>query len=475
MLQDQSRNRTPMPASQLAAGAARTKPRRARAEAGIDRMLSEPALPSPGSPGAMVAWRAACTEFDRRTHLGDDEFNRLRIGDTLALWTPDKVRSAITLDFSGAASSDEALAMAGRSRAELQDLLVLTLRRDLQSEEAARDTRLHEMFALAYPDEVAPPADIDAEEGADPILAAIANHKAAYAAYLPHLRAVSETLQTDPAFAALEAAAESPTEREAEAYAALANVSPTTLAGIVALADYLPGAVLRNAVVSADNDAMKALSAMCSAVNALLGDDIGLSAALHERRARADEFLTEMERDGFLPYPADNPRSLLATEYAIRYEAERLLAIAQGGFDRRANAYAGFETAERDRHLKRLRAEYRLDQLAAVVHGSPVAASKLTDEILAGWREWANDPGHFDEEESEATRALSDKRYALIDAAEALPATQENLPAKTLALAWLGYVDLWWNGQARDDYDTDGRLALDIDTAISGRTLLKGY
>ncbi|GJE67552.1 hypothetical protein LNAOJCKE_4784 [Methylorubrum aminovorans] len=438
-------------------------------------MLSEPALPSPGSPEAIAAWRAACTEFDRRTHIGDDEFNRLRIGDTVALWTPDKVRSAISSDFSGAASSDEALAMARQTRAELQDLLVLTIRRDLRFEEAARDTRIHEMFELAYPDEVAPPADVDAEEGADPILAVIANHKAAYAAWLPHLRAVSETLQTDPAFTALEAAAEAPEKREADAYASLAEVSPTTLAGLVALADYLPGALLRNAVVGADNDAMKALSAMCSAVKALLGDDIGLNAALHERRARADEFLSEMERDGFLPYPADNPRCLLATNYAIRYEAERLLAIAQSAYDRRANAYAGFPTAERDRHLKRLRAEYRLDQLAAVVHESPIAPSKLTDEILASWREWANDPGHFDEEENEATRALSEKRYALIDAAEALPATQENLPAKTLALAWLEYVDLWRNGQARDEYGTDGRLALDIDTAISGRTLLKGY
>lgn len=475
MLQDQSRNRTPMPDAQPPAGAARAKPRRARAEAGIARMLSEPALPKPGSPEAMAAWRAACTEYDRLTRIGDGDYERLRIGASSMLWTPDKVRSAIAGDFSSAASSDEALAMASQSRAELRDLLVLTMRRDLRSEEAARNTRLHEMFALAYPDEVAPPAEVDAQEGADPIVAAIANHKAAYAAWLPHLRTVSDTLQTDPAFTALEAAAEAPEKREADAYASLAEVSPTTLAGLVALADYLPGAVLRNAVVDADNDAMKALTAMCSAVKALLGDDIGLRAALHERRARADEFLAEMERDGFLPYPADNPRSLLATDYAIRYEAERLLAIAQSAFDRRAKAYAGFPMAERDRHLERLRAEYRLDQLAAVVDGSPMAASKLTDEILAGWREWANDPGHFDEEECEATRALSEKRYALIDAAEALPATRENLPAKTLALAWLAYVDLWWNGRARDDYGTDGRLALDIDTAISGRTLLKGY
>ncbi|EHP94991.1 hypothetical protein [Methylorubrum extorquens] len=114
-----------------------------------------------------------------------------------------------------------------------------------------------------------------------------------------------------------------------------------------------------------------------------------------------------------------------------------------------------------------------LDMAAPLAVGpQPEAATaSLADQILTAWREYGTDIGVGDEEESEATRALSERRSALIDAAEALPATRENVPAKALALAWLEYVDSWQNGQARDAYSIDGRLALDIDTAICGRLL----
>lgn len=103
--------------------------------------------------------------------------------------------------------------------------------------------------------------------------------------------------------------------------------------------------------------------------------------------------------------------------------------------------------------------------------GLVIATSALTDQILACWREWSmiSDPERIEEDEKEAAPALSERRYALIDAAEALPTTRENLPAKALALAWIEYPAIWENGRARDDYAVDGRLALDIDTAICGR------
>lgn len=108
-----------------------------------------------------------------------------------------------------------------------------------------------------------------------------------------------------------------------------------------------------------------------------------LKSVLDERRARADEFLALMRKDGFVPFPADKPQGLLAIELVIPYEAERLLAIAQGEFDRLADAYAGFPPAERARHLARMRAEYRLEELAAVMRGSPVAPTASDESTRA--------------------------------------------------------------------------------------------
>lgn len=70
---------------------------------------------------------------------------------------------------------------------------------------------------------------------------------------------------------------------------------PTTLAGLIALADYLPGAVLRNAVVDDDDDGFRALSTVCSAVKELAGRDAELVAlgqqydALHAQWLAAEE------------------------------------------------------------------------------------------------------------------------------------------------------------------------------------------
>ncbi|HEV2542921.1 MAG TPA: hypothetical protein VGU70_09220 [Methylobacterium sp.] len=257
------------------------KARAAALKASAARVLRRPSpsadLPAPGSPEAMAAWRAACTEFDRRTRLGDEEGRRLRIGETMTLWTPDKVRSAINRDFSGATSGNEAVAMAALSRAELQELLVLTLKRDLRFEEASRDTRIHERFALAYADEADRPEEAS-PEGGDPILAAISAHKAAYADWLPHLKATSEAIPGTEHNRACEAAAEAPRSHEDAAYETLIGTPPTTFAGLVALADYLPGAVLRNAVVDEDDDGLRALSTMCAAIRGLAGRDAELIA-----------------------------------------------------------------------------------------------------------------------------------------------------------------------------------------------------
>ncbi|MHC1999532.1 hypothetical protein ACYQR9_03695 [Methylobacterium sp. CM6241] len=101
--------------------------------------------------------------------------------------------------------------------------------------------------------------------------------------------------------------------------------------------------------------------------------------------------------------------------------------------------------------------------------GHGAVAPQLVSQILAGWAEWSKtnsaSAGRVDEAEWERHAQLRDK---LIDAAEALPASRENAPAKALALAWIGYAELWERGMPRDGYGIDGRLCLDIHNAVQG-------
>ena len=100
------------------------KTRAAALKASAARVLRRAApRPAPGSPEAMAAFNAACTEFDRRTRLGDDEARRLRIGNTLTLWTSDKVRSVIA----GVTTPEQvqANAAAGQWRLTAEDVAAL--------------------------------------------------------------------------------------------------------------------------------------------------------------------------------------------------------------------------------------------------------------------------------------------------------------------------------------------------------------
>lgn len=119
-----------------------------------------------------------------------------------------------------------------------------------------------------------------------------------------------------------------------------------------------------------------------------------------------------------------------------------------------------------------------VDGVGGRLEPASALAPPLVDQIVATWREWAAQPDGDMSAEGEARyERLSARLNTLLDTAEALPATLENVPAKALAAAWIEYVALWSNGQPREEYGTDGRLALDIDTAITGRlktTYLKG-
>ena len=107
---------------------------------------------------------------------------------------------------------------------------------------------------------------------------------------------------------------------------------------------------------------------------------------------------------------------------------------------------------------------------------NPVAASEeVATAILDLWPAWAAHSGDSGTEEQEAAyEAMQDRRNALIEAADALPATPEATQAKALALAWLHYVSEWRRGRKRRQYTTDGRLAIDIHLAALQRTAPPG-
>lgn len=198
MMQDQSRNRTPMPAAQPPAGAASPEPEPARAEAGIARMLSEggapasalPERPAPGSAEAIEMFGIACRDLDSAGFADMAEMEAMRINNGCTLWTSDAVRQAQSGDFSRFNAADLEAARATPS-ARLDELLVMALRREMRMAEAVHASGIRQLYALAYP---------EAETGIDaaPVAVAIREHLSARAA-------LNATLNPDDEVAVLQA------------------------------------------------------------------------------------------------------------------------------------------------------------------------------------------------------------------------------------------------------------------------------
>lgn len=182
MLQDQSRNRTPMPAAQPPAGAAPPEPGPARAEAGIARMLVEgvapvtalPGEPAPGSAEAIEMFGIACREVDCAGLADMAETEALRINNGCSLWTSEAVRQAQSGDF-GRFNAADVEAVQATPSARLDELLLMALRREMRMAEAVQASGIRQLYALAYP---------EAEMGIDaaPVVVAIREHLSARAA-----------------------------------------------------------------------------------------------------------------------------------------------------------------------------------------------------------------------------------------------------------------------------------------------------
>lgn len=142
-------------------------------------------------------------------------------------------------------------------------------------------------------------------------------------------------------------------------------------------------------------------------------------------------------------------------------EANRLL---EDGLRRHLRLDALFDLAFRSDAVFEAAKDSRIGQ-------GPVARLSLVDDLLSAWCEWTATAGMGDSPEEEAAwERNSQIRDRLIDTADALPATAENVPAKAVALAWISYVELWFKDKQRQDYATNGRLALDIHAAAQRST-----
>lgn len=242
------------------------KSRAAGLKAGLLRLTARPTIPSPlpapGSAESVAAYEAARSEFDRLTSISEAEYAALRIGDSFTLWTTSGVEAAQRGDFSRF-TMREMGAVRSKTPAELADLLVITVRRDLQFAEAQRQTGLRTLYALAYPNGEDEAPDLDPEGDYAHVI--IAEHRAAYAAFKP-LNDAWNNAKGREAFDAAERALEEPHRVHAEAYGNLIDTQPSTLAGLVALAGYVPETVRVNNEDDADSDAARALRGICNSV-----------------------------------------------------------------------------------------------------------------------------------------------------------------------------------------------------------------
>ena len=251
-------------------GAPSLRERAAELRRGLARIPQREAptasLPAPGSPEAVSAFEAAYRELTRLTPLTSEDHAALRIGDTFTLWTTEWIKAARRGDYSRFSLREFEVARS-KTPAELSDLLVMTTRRDLQFAEAEQRTGIKTLFALAYPNGEDPEPLLDPE--GDDAHIAIAEHRAAYAAWKPLGDALNETTTNHDAFMA---AQDEPHRIQAEAFEELIDTHASTPAGLRALAAYLPGAVFDANCVEVEEDARRALRSMCFGVLAVVED-----------------------------------------------------------------------------------------------------------------------------------------------------------------------------------------------------------
>lgn len=577
------------------------KQRAAALKATAARVLRRPSPPASalalGSPEAVAAFHSACSEFDRRTRISDAEYERLRIGGSLILWTSERVRDAL----------DGRITSSGLSRGDLQDLLVITLRRDLTMQEALRDLRLNELFARAYPGEADRLEEAPAHDGsgADPRLVALVERcldarralndpaipdgpeadalgetetrllleilrfpsQSAHdlAAKLPFLReeaedagrgwdtrrgvpfeasvpgaawagllrdiehlagvpaVVAASHEPDPIFAAIPAsrAAQAAMEEwvaqtnatptgpdfaeedrlnkaQYEAHDAVIATVPTTAAGRLALLEYLRWQMRLHGMTDGEppessspfwRDAYKALKAALTfdgPANDLPASEPDPVLGLIEgHRAAFAEWDRLSRRWNETP---SNTLEFRRLAEACKEPSEREMTLFGALLHARPTTLGGVlaladylpgaiqqvcpdnEVTDGEVALKSLADALR--PLAASSVAATLAGHPLVNQLLAVWRDYAPYVVAMDlPPEVEADfECVSEQRSQVIEAAERLPATMESVVPKALALAMIYGVELLHTGRSRKLYSGDGRLCFDLHLAVTGQS-----
>lgn len=149
----------------------------------------------------------------------------------------------------------------------------------------------------------------------DPVFALIEEHRAAYAARAPLSEASAGLRPSDPAYAVTMEGQRRYGVRERAALATLTTSRPTTLLGVLALAEYLPDAI-RRVATDEESDGEGALRSIAAALRGLVPPDattfvrdpvLAAIAASRKAQAEMEAFLAET-RGRLAMSPSDRAR-----------------------------------------------------------------------------------------------------------------------------------------------------------------------
>lgn len=199
--------------------------------------------------------------------------------------------------------------------------------------------------------------------------------------------------------------------------------------------------------------------------HALCSEAYGLPDLAERRQAEEEAFRALLHT----PMHSDADR----VAYAIAVISRQMHSLGDASATERdhpmAVAYRNLRFGEHAREPEEMRSVGRKAEPSAV---DPEALA-LVDAIEQQWAAEIvgdrEDREDFSAEADARSDARMERRYALLKAAEALPArSREARYAKALAFTWDGSIQLWIHEQDRDQYGTDGRLMLDLMDSLTG-------
>ena len=273
----------------------------------------------------------------------------------------------------------------GKARLLLHDLVENTTGHDPSDETTLNDddrlTRvvLREVAALTGSTSLTAPTLLP-----DPIFSAIRAHTAARRAFSATVSPQDNAWvrerggdTSDEAMAPAHAAYEAADEAEAQAWAALLEVRPTTLAGVLALIRHAQHNVPGRDGLTPGSEAETVLGAIADSLEAAA------------KNPSLDPTDWHVSPPGFMAYPAIDPQGFVIVREGLRLELERLHRIALAEYARKV----GPDTTEATR--ARVRGELRLPLFEAASPNGDAEILALGLDLDAAHARWrAATPGY---------------------------------------------------------------------------------